>query len=413
MLLVATVATLALASVAAAQTKPIEQVVLEGDLVVVGKVVEVGQPAEMKIRVAGQEKPMEADFITYTLEIEKRLKPAPADDKNDKADDKRGAKKIRNRKLVLNADTDGDVDQASSDDGDEKPERIKVLHRVSRAKVAKKNVRVQVRGNITVTVRGGGGQVVLGPNQGGNVPVQGAVAPTQVSGKLRDGQKCLLVLQKLPDRKEYYLSAERLASRPATEENVARYTAAVDVDKWAWGKSRDDLQLTLLPGASRSITALRGRVNTLVTIAMRNTGKDPIHLNLTDPGQRFGITATDANGDDVDCQWVYPRRRARSDEPEVVTVQPGKIAFFSYAKLPGHHPGMLRMQVEDGAYSLQLIYGNSLKTAGEGDDVRKLWTGEVSSAKLTLPVETVEVQPMRPRPLPAPRPLRPKINKKQ
>ncbi|MFP4217224.1 MAG: hypothetical protein ACLFVH_15005 [Phycisphaerae bacterium] len=362
----------------------VEQVVLQGDRVVVGRVVEMSDPNKMKLALPGRKKPVEGTFVTYTIEVEKSIKPKPP------GKDGRDANNVS-------------------------PERITVIAYGTPKRQAgnANNVNVQVRGGAQVVVRGGGGKpVVLGPGQGGVVPVQGAVIGPRRGPNLKKGRSYIFVLRRFrPGDDRYYLEPTYPWWVPATKLTRGIYTSAADVEGWPWGKAVDGLQLALLRGRTSKLMSIKGTVSAPLPIALRNTGKEALSVVVDKPGERFSVKAFDTDGNSVSGKFIKKSalpKRARSDDegedekpPSAVTLKPGEILILNWGD--AGYPGMMRFPIgRGGEYKLQVGYSVDKSSIDAKD--RKLWTGSAQSGKRPIEVVT-PFDGIRPRPLPR-RPMR-------
>ncbi len=338
----------------------------------------------MKLTLPGREKPLEGTFVTYAVEVEKSIKPKPAD-------------------------------KDARDANDASPETITVIAYGTPKRQARgaKNVNAQVRGGVNVVVRGGGGgqAVVLGPGQGGAVPVQGAVMAPRRGPKLKSGGTYIFVLRRIrPGGDAYYLEPTYPWWVPATKVTREIYTDAADVEGWPWGKSADGLQLAVLRGRTSKLMAMRGNVSTPLPIALRNTGKEALTLPVDKPGERFSVKAFDKDGNSVDGEFIKKSplpKKARGDsdsekKPRTITLRPGEILILNWGD--AGYPGMMRFPIgRAGTYKLQVGYSAD-KDSIDGRE-EKLWTGTATSGKRAVEVIS-RFGGGGPRPLPMP-PVRP------
>lgn len=362
----------------------VEQVVLQGDRVVVGRVVEMSDPNKMKLTLPGRKTPVDGTFVKYTIEVEKSIKPKPA------GKDGRDANNVS-------------------------PERITVIAYGTPKRQAgnANNVNVQVRGGVRVVFRGGGGKaVVLGPGQGGVVPVQGAAMGPRRGPNLKEGGSYIFVLRRFrPGDDRYYLEPTYPWWVPATKVTRGIYTSAADVEGWPWGKAVDGLQLAVLRGRTSKLMSMRGKVSTPLPIALRNTGKEALLLAVDKPDERFSVKAFDTDGNSIDGKFVNKKagrpKEASSDgedqkKPTALTLKPGEILFLNWGDVGS--PGMMRFPIgRPGEYKLQVEYSVD-KSSTEVKD-QKLWTGSAQSGKRSVEVIN-RFRAGDPRPLPV-RPIRP------
>ncbi|MFP4052531.1 MAG: hypothetical protein ACLFV7_01545 [Phycisphaerae bacterium] len=353
-----------------------EQVVTEGERVVVGEVVEAGEPNEMKVTLPGKSEAVKATFVKYTVRVEETLKPKPK--KEDSQGDTSGGEKIT----------------------------VWAFGRPLRRVRGGGNVNVQVRGPIRVVVQGGGGKkVVLGPGQGGNINPQAAKAAPRTGPLLRTGGKYVFVLKRMaPGKDEYYLEPAYPWWSVANDVTISQYKTAADVEKWAWGKAVKGLQLAVLPGRTTKLMTLRGKVSTPLPLALRNSGDETIELYLENPTDLFGVKATDADGNSVDGEFLTKKLAARRTEAEdgnaplSLTIKPGEIRFLNWGD--AGYPGMIRLPIKQGGkWNIEVTY--SVKAEGKAvSEPSKCWSGQVTSGKLEKEIVAPFRGVDRPRPMP-------------
>lgn len=191
------------------------------------------------------------------------------------------------------------------------------------------------------------------------------------------GQSYVLLLEKPKDNATYYVQCFLPGDQAKAFERVA------DVDKWAWGKTVDGLQLALcLPP-----TAIANR-NIGAVIAVRNTTDKPIVLNL-DPADKF-LSGT-ITGDQAGAIDFYKLMRVDVGTFEArytTTIQPKAVAFIGPT---GQTPYtvFLPVDLKPGKATLQITYTSTRE--GEGDP--KLWKGTLQSATVEIEIKVGDIGP--------------------
>ena len=214
---------------------------------------------------------------------------------------------------------------------------------------------------------------------------------------LQPGQKYLLILHKLPGRKEYYVPTypkNYILVNDASQERVAETEKVCDVERWPWGKEVNGLQLALVPSASR-IPLSRSRktrggpffdsalVN--VTFALRNTSKNPIALNVY-RGDRYLSLTYASPGHAVKTHNFYGARvrlAPWSDEKHVLEIPPGEIVFIG-PHGPGGYGTHVALEAPPGMLTLQAGYSSDRKASSKSG--LNLWTGTLHSADAEVEV---------------------------
>jgi len=213
---------------------------------------------------------------------------------------------------------------------------------------------------------------------------------------LKVGTAYVLILRRLPDRREYFLPAYPKNFRTAVEKNVAEVEAFADVDAWPWGEETGGLRVALVP-SSPTATLYPARTGTptvqvQVTVALRNTTAGPLAVNLYEWDRHLTVYVVAVDGAavkyDMYSYLEQSRKRKQPFGPDAVEVIPaGEMLLIGPAGATKYGLG-LHLPLTAGKWNIQAAYETNRKGAAKGG--QPLWTGKVVSASAQI-----EVRPAR------------------
>jgi hypothetical protein len=122
-------------------------------------------------------------------------------------------------------------------------------------------------------------------------PPRGAKAPTQPAGTLTVGDKCVLLLARLPKREVYYLASKDDCS---DVKELDRIEAGLDLDRWPWGRAENGLRIAIIPQPDMTVAAPNKPVKCAALVALRNTSSKNIGVSLYPWDKPLVIEAADA-----------------------------------------------------------------------------------------------------------------------
>jgi len=217
---------------------------------------------------------------------------------------------------------------------------------------------------------------------------------------LRKGSAYVLVLRRLPGKeKGYYLPAYFKNFRPDRKQDVDPIVKATQVDRWAWGKAVNGLQLALVTTrdwAQLGRQVVRRRVggkwvrmppsvHVQAVIALRNTSAKPVTVNLYQGDKFLSVRAANPAGKEVHVDFysylqarrILPFDRAKNTRK----IEPGEVAFISPHGAGPYGIGF-NLAAPAGKWTLTAGYTSkrSVKTAA-------LWTGTLSSGAVDFEVK--------------------------
>jgi hypothetical protein len=347
------------------QRRPLAEAVLQAERVIVGKVLEAGDPNETTMKLPDANKPVEGRFITYTVEVIQPIKPIPE-------------KKIFGER--------GDIVPARP------PEKIQVVANVpDRARPVA----------IGKAIGPGGAPIVIG----------GRARP---AGLTEDGEYILCLRRLKAGDPRFYVPLTVPWRRPVNKHAIKEYQWAADVDDWPWGKAVRGLQLAIVKQDGARFSERRRAIPFVLPLALRNTGKDAITVRLENPADLFGVRATNKDGDSVTGRFsaigVRRGERGRNDgdgeskknkgdrKPLFITLKPGEVRVLSMQD--EGYPGVARMALAPGKWKLRYSYMIAKMSKNVGD--REFWAGGVTSGEVE--VEVVESRKAKGRVVPGPAP---------
>ncbi len=196
------------------------------------------------------------------------------------------------------------------------------------------------------------------------------------------GNSYVMILNKLPGRREYYLPSYPMNFRSDIAPHVrdVEGLVAAGADSWAWGKAVDGLQVGLYLYAHYHYGG-EGSSSISASVVLRNTTDKPLAVNLYDVDKYLDITATSADGKVVHSEFYNGTHAAANFDAALNTriIAPKSKLFIGctgwaniiYWSIP----------VEPGQYDFQASYTS--KRQGNGKDNLKLWTGTINSKPWT------------------------------
>lgn len=214
---------------------------------------------------------------------------------------------------------------------------------------------------------------------------------------LRVGSSYLMVLRKLPDSAQcYYLPADPryfVLDSPQTKPRVAELRKMADIEKWAWGKSVNGLQLAVMPDREevRMFKARRGRrgpafaqAQLMYAAVVRNVTKDQaiaIPHYASDKYLSLSLTAEGQAERKIDLYTGVKLREEKFASKHVTVIQPGAMVIVArYGASPwGGHVSL--KDVPAGPATLRCTFTAARDEAPDGTP---LWRGTLTSGDTQL-----------------------------
>ena len=281
---------------------PLESICMDSDLIVVGKIVHVGEPTKLELELSGYEIMRTGTwFKACAIDVSEVIKTP-----------------------------------RSGDTGKAEPNAKKKLKR------------------ITAFIRSGD------PSVKGSLWYENFCNVRYPELPL-DGER-VFILQRLPGRKEYYLPAHTKYYRSAKKTWVAAVKKAVDVAAFPWGKPVKGLQISVTLPVEDS--GDHSTSHSLV-VAVRNASNRPIRLNMHAPDKFLSVRATGPDGKAITVNWTFrpPSERGAFKKADTQTVQPGQIMFLGPwgPQVVGASCWFPR---QSGAWRLQVVYRSERRAEG-------------------------------------------------
>lgn len=242
------------------------------DLIVVGKIVKLGDAEELDLKLPFRDKAGTWSFVTYTVEVKEviALRALPADGSPAKpagAPAKGGTVRVLTSAYAVAAD---------------KPIQFKGL------------------------------------------PIRHDSEPVV-------GQTYLLILYRLTGRTEYYLPANAGYWDSPDAQNIKAIRSLLDTSKWPWGKAESGLQIALFAPSEAEMRLGGAPMN--VAVALRNASDKPVTIVLNPMDMPMSLSATGADGKPVPiklyagpCKEPAGGWRRKLEPGDVVFIKPLGLA---------------------------------------------------------------------------------------
>ena len=342
----------AVASPAVGQTTlgeiPLEVMAYRADLIVVGRVLEAGQPEELEVTLPGEAKQAKGWFATYRVQVERVLKDAPA-----KAAGENGEEESPDEKPTT------------------KPAAGATIVVLARS-AAPRSKGVRLRG--------------LWP----------------IYPRLFARYPYVLILRRLPGRAECYLPYKGMHYFSAMRTEIARVAKAANFEEWPWGEGVDGLRIALVP--TRSVATFQqqqilggpsggkepmqrvGGALLEAVVALRNTSAKPVTVNLYKWDRFLSLRAVGADGTAIEHDFYkYERmdRQVAFEPKHKAAIGPGQVLVVGPAG--ARDRGLVvRMSLTPGRWSVRAGYSSEREAGAEAEE--KLWTGKIESAAAAIEV---------------------------
>lgn len=347
----------AAAGQAAGQTKlaviPLEVLAYKGELIVVGRVLEVGRPAEQELSLPGGARPVRGWFAACKVRIERVLKEVVAKPKK--------------------------KEPAAESEATETPEAP------------------------TTTPAAGATIAVLARSARPSRRGIGMLSrDARKYPRLVAKSRYVLMLRRLPGRPQYYLPSEGRNYRPALRTEIAKVERAAGVDNWPWGEQLGGLRLALVltrpiveyqpqqiiggSSSGRGAAVRRiGGAQVRAVVALRNTSGEAITLSTYKWDEFLSLRAAGPEDKLIAHDFYKYGRSARQPafaRKYTSSIQPGKVVFIG-PEGPGERGIAIRMPLNPGRWALKAVYSSERQA---GDEEEKLWTGKIESAPVPIQV---------------------------
>jgi hypothetical protein len=238
--------------------------------------------------------------------------------------------------------------------------------------------------------------------------ISDAAAPDTNQGRyfprLKVGKTYVLFLQKLADRAEYFLPSRPEGCPEADEAAIAAARKAADIDKWAWGKPSEGLQMAMIVSGTRFTTVAGGAdevVRMHYNFVLRNVSDKPLVVNLYYPDKLYSLQAKGPEGKSAAHDFpVDMLARPGFNQAMVHQLPPGGMVFLCPTGLSHGRGNVLELPLTAGKWTLQAAYESKRqqgptremgKNPNPANLQDKLWTGQVKSGEIL--VEVNEVKP--------------------
>ncbi len=191
----------------------------------------------------------------------------------------------------------------------------------------------------------------------------------------------VLILRKLQGRSAYLLRYRPQCRQKATPAVIKRVKAAVETDKWPWGKAVDGLQLVMLTDSKPLLVQLGPKVFVYARLVLRNISGKPISVNMYRGDSFLTLRAVGPAGAKLEPHLYAGQRGMRPfGGAHVRLIEPGQLLFFD--KNGELYTQMFNLPLTAGAWSLQAGYESVRQAEGQ-----TLWAGKLESrpAKVEVP----------------------------
>ena len=196
---------------------------------------------------------------------------------------------------------------------------------------------------------------------------------------LKVGDKVVMALKQ--NNGQYYNLPYAKAFSTDVDATVKELTAALDFDKWSWGKESNGLRgVALSRGVQINPTNQKAMVQ--VAFGLQNNGKDSVFLNTFPGDQQLSLKAF-WDGTPVVAQ-IPGNQNFGPYEAGAYTVElkPGEVAWLSYW---GISPDGSNFMIDspEGKCEISVVYSAARDGAAGGG---KLWKGTVNSGSITVEI---------------------------
>ena len=219
------------------------------------------------------------------------------------------------------------------------------------------------------------------------------------NAKLKVGASYVLLLKKMPDRKEFYLVPMAPYVQTATKATVDRVRKIGNVDAWPWGKADGrGLQVAVFQssavgrGSGGSLYAYNGKVYISVMVALRNAGAKPISMDLNPEHKAIQIEAVDSKGAIVQGDpYKNMGNRTRPGPSHVQTLAPGQVKFIGPTGLAAYGGVRTQMSLPTGPHKVHAVFA-----LPPNPDAKANWSGSIRSGATTIEVKQRPTRTQRP-----------------